>query len=181
MNYNIFEGEQVRLRSYVKEDIPTLTKYLNHPEVSLMLLPTIAFPRILEEEYRWFEELRTTNNDKYSFAIEYKKDKSFIGGCSIRDIDLKNRTGLLSIFLGKRHFYKGYGTDAMRLLVSFCFGEINLNKAKLYVFDFNKPAIKVYQRLGFTIEGTLRQEIFRNGRYHDVLIMGILRAEWGSL
>ncbi len=56
--------------------------------------------------------------------------------------------------------------------------EMNLNKVGLEVFSFNKAAIKCYKKLGFIVEGTLRQELFRAGKYHDVIIMGLLREEW---
>ena len=67
---------------------------------------------------------------------------------------------------------------ALRVLVNFCFHEINLNKVKLCVFSFNTCAIRCYERVGFKTEGVLRQEIYRKGKYHDTIVMGMLRCEW---
>nr|WP_206076217.1 GNAT family protein [Marinitoga lauensis] len=72
----------------------------------------------------------------------------------------------------------GYGTEAMKLLVNFIFDEMNINKVKLHVFSFNKRAIRSYEKVGFKVEGVLREQIFREGKYHDEIIMGILRREW---
>lgn len=65
----------------------------------------------------------------------------------------------------------------MRVLLAFVFDQMNINKAKLNVYSFNKRAIKSYTKCGFQIEGTLRQEIFRDGAFHDEIVMGILRSE----
>lgn len=69
----------------------------------------------------------------------------------------------------------------MRVLVRFIFNEMNMNKIKLHVFSFNERAKRVYEKIGFKVEGILRQELFREGRYHDVIVMGLLKSEWEDL
>ncbi|SIS80894.1 Acetyltransferase (GNAT) family protein [Kroppenstedtia eburnea] len=68
----------------------------------------------------------------------------------------------------------------MEILLRFIFEEMNLHKVKLEVFEFNPRAIRVYEKCGFRQEGRLREEIFRYGRYHDVLVMGLLQEEYRS-
>lgn len=86
------------------------------------------------------------------------------------------------IFIGdKKYWGKGYGTDAMRVLVKFIFEQMNIHKVKLNVYSFNERAIKSYEKCGFKVEGVLRQEIFRDGRYYDEIIMGLLKEEYYNL
>ena len=66
----------------------------------------------------------------------------------------------------------------MKILIEYGFNTLNLNRLDLKVNDFNLRAIKCYQKLGFIEEGRMRQSCFRNGEYHDQLIMSILRSEW---
>ena len=64
------------------------------------------------------------------------------------------------------------------MIVRFIFNEMNIHKVKLGVYSFNKRAFKSYEKCGFTVEGTLRDEIYREGKYHDIITMGILRNEF---
>ena len=66
----------------------------------------------------------------------------------------------------------------MKVLMNFIFEEMNINKIKLNVYAFNERAIKSYEKCGFKKEGLLRQEIFRQGKYNDEVVMGILREEY---
>ncbi|MBO8161851.1 MAG: GNAT family N-acetyltransferase, partial [Thermosipho sp. (in: Bacteria)] len=97
------------------------------------------------------------------------------------NIDWKNSVATVGIFLGRPHWNKGYGTDAMKVLVRFIFNEMNINKVKLSVYSFNKRGIRAYEKAGFKIEGVLREELFREGKYHDVYVMGILKNEWKNM
>jgi RimJ/RimL family protein N-acetyltransferase len=66
----------------------------------------------------------------------------------------------------------------MRLVIGHAFTTMNLNRIWLHVFDFNARARRVYEKLGFRLEGQLRQDHFCEGKYHDTLILGLLREEW---
>ncbi len=174
----MFEGQKVRLRAYTKDDLLLAREYINDEKISQLLNTRIPFPFRSEDEDKWYESIDPNSNNKYPFAIELKDKKLYIGGCGINDIDTKNRIALIGIFIGNEYSGKGYGTDAIRILVDFCFNEVNVNKVKLDVFSFNKAAIHCYEKVGFKKEGTLREEIYRNCRYHDKIIMGLLYSEW---
>ena len=73
---------------------------------------------------------------------------------------------------------KGHGTDAIRILIRFIFEQMNINKIKLNVYEFNERAVRCYEKCGFKKEGRLRQEIFRDGKYYDQYIMSILKEEY---
>ncbi len=176
----MLEGQKVRLRAYTKDDLPLARAYLNEADVAAMMRVGIPFPLRPEDEQKWYDSLDPNSEKEYSFAIESKEDGHYLGGCGVHAIDTKNHVGTVGIFLGSEYCGKGYGTDAMRVLVNFCFNEINLNKVKLTVFSFNERGIRSYEKLGFKTEGALRQEIYRQGKYDDILVMGVLRSEWAE-
>lgn len=174
----MFEGQFVRLRAYTTDDIPKARDFLNDPAVGTRLRPAIFFPYRLEDEEGWYNTLNANSGTEYSFAIELKDERTYIGGCGIASIDGKNHTATVGIFLGNAYCGQGYGTDAMKVLVDFCFQEVNLHKVSLSVYGFNTRAIRSYEKVGFQTEGVLREEVFRFGQYHDKIMMGLLRAEW---
>jgi len=145
----MLQGEKVRLRAYTKDDLPLVRAYLNEIEVGQMLRGGILFPFRPEDEEKWYEALDANSEKEYGFAIETKEDGTYLGGCGVHAIDAKNRVATVGIFLGKEHLEQGYGTDALRVLVDFCFNEVNLNKVRLNVFSFNKRAIRCYENCGF--------------------------------
>lgn len=174
----MYIGEKIKLREYKKEDLIFAQQYVNDPEIKGLLHPGIPFLYTFEDEQKWYDTLSATN-DTYSFAIETIEDKKYIGGCGINSVDWKNSFVEVGIFIGDNNYWsKGYGTDAMKTLIEFIFNQMNINKIKLKVFSFNERAIKSYKKCGFEKEGVLRQEIFRNGKYHDEIVMGILREEY---
>jgi RimJ/RimL family protein N-acetyltransferase len=105
--------------------------------------------------------------------------EAYIGQVNLDSIDWKNRVGRIGIVIGSiEHMGYGYGTEAMKLLIAFAFHEMNLNRLELEVYDFNERAYRCYLSCGFKEEGRLRERQYKNGRYSDVIQMGILRSEW---
>ncbi len=102
-----------------------------------------------------------------------------IGTTGFHEIDWRNRHGEFGIVIGAKEFWnRGFGADAVRTLVGFGFGELNLERIMLRVYDDNLRAIRCYEKAGFTLEGRLRRDRYHNGRYSDTLLMGVLRSEW---
>ncbi|MGG7164825.1 GNAT family N-acetyltransferase [Clostridium ihumii] len=174
----MYKGEKIRLREYKKEDIKLAQEYVNDSEIKKLLNPGIPFLYTYEDEEKWYENL-SASKDTYNFAIETLEDKKYIGGCGINEVDWKNSYVVVGIFIGDKDYLgKGYGTDAMKVLMHFIFEQMNIHKIKLNVFSFNKRAIKSYEKCGFKVEGILRDELFVDGKYHDEVSMGILREEY---
>ena len=89
--------------------------------------------------------------------------------------------GWVGIVIGERiDWGHGYGTDAMRVLLHYAFAELNLARVSLATFATNTRAIRSYQKAGFTLEGTQRDTVRRDGRRSGDAVMGILRDEWHS-
>ncbi|MDF2840602.1 MAG: acetyltransferase [Clostridia bacterium] len=174
----MYTGEKVKIRAYQREDVPLAQQYLNDAETKRLLVPGIPYPFTLEEENKWFETI-SSQSDTYSFAIESIEEGKYIGGCGVNRLEWKNSVATVGIFIGDKNYWgKGYGTDAMKVLLKFIFEQMNINKVKLFVYSFNNRAVKSYEKCGFVREGLLRQEIFRDGKYQDVYIMAILKDEY---
>jgi RimJ/RimL family protein N-acetyltransferase len=174
----MYEGKRVILAAFEKKYLEKALEYINDYDTSSYLITGIPFPLRIDDEMKFYENNDPFSNGKYNFAILRKSDREYIGNCGINEVDWKNSFCTVGIFLGKPFWNKGYGTDAMKTLVNFIFNELSLNKIRLFVFEFNQRAIKSYEKCGFTVEGRFRKQLFRNGKFHDVYAMGILREEW---
>jgi len=173
----MYEGDKVRLRAYEADDIEKAHAYINDPELKHFLTPGIPFPLTLEDEKKFIEGI-SAFKDNYSFAIETMEGE-YIGGCGMNNVDWKNSVATIGIFIGAKGYWgKGFGTDALKILINFIFNEMNINKIALNVYSFNERAIKSYEKCGFKVEGTLRQALYKNGQYYDDIIMGLLRDEY---
>ena len=168
-------GERVRLRAIEREDIPRFVEWLNDSEVTRYLTMYLPFSRAQEEG--WFEQ--HLNDEKSCVLAIETMEGEHIGSVGLHDIQWKDRSAQLGVFIGERDLWgQGYGTDAIRALLRLAFHEMALHRITLRVFDFNLRAIRCYQKCGFSQEGCLREAHFTEGRYHDVLIMGILSPEF---
>ncbi|WP_366938276.1 GNAT family protein [uncultured Clostridium sp.] len=176
----IFTGSKVALRGYSYEDIVVAHKFVNDYEITKNLALGSIFPVSLDEEEEFIRKSCARSDDMTcNFAIESLEDGEYIGGCGINETDLKNRNCTVGIFIGEKELWgQGYGTDAMEVLIQYAFNELNFEKIKLSVYSFNSRAIKCYANLGFVEEGQLKKEIFREGKYHDVILMAMFREDY---
>jgi RimJ/RimL family protein N-acetyltransferase len=181
----MIQGERIRLRRNERTDIPEFVKWLNDPEVRRYL--SFIMPISMANEEQWFENMLKLPAAEQPFAIEIRKTYlekeaeawQMIGNCSFMDVDHTARSAEVGLFIGDKSCWnQGYGTEVMRLLLHFGFGTLNLNRIFLRVDEDNKGGIRAYEKAGFVHEGLLRQAIYREQQYHDMLIMSVLRAEW---
>lgn len=173
----MFQGEKVVLRAYSSEDTLKAQTYINDPEIKYYLHPGVPFPLTYNDEKKFVEGM-SAFKDNYSFAID-TNEGHYIGGCGLNEVDWKNRVGTVGIFIGDKNYWgKGYGTDAMQVLIKFIFNEMNLNRIQLNVYAFNERAIKSYEKCGFEVEGRLKQRLYKAGAYHDEIMMALLKEDF---
>ena len=175
-------GNHVRLRAIEREDIPAFLRWFNDPEVREGL--SMFAPVGRADEERWFETLANRTTD-HVFAVEALIETEarwvHIGNVGLHKIDWRNRHCAFGIALGEKAYWnRGFGTEATRTIVRFAFRELNLHRVELEVLDFNKRAIRAYEKAGFRHEGTRRDGYFQDGRYHDAHIMAILADEFSD-
>jgi len=179
----MLKGKSVLLRPVKRSDIAYFLKWLNDPEVVQYLELYLPMTEMYEEKY--IEELGTTRaKSDAPFVIEAIEGASTkpIGNCGLHEINSKDRRAIFGIGIGEKDYWsKGYGTEATRLLVDYGFQQLNLHRISSSAFAFNERSIRFHEKIGFQKEGRLRQAIFKNGQYHDLMLFGILREEWKGL
>jgi RimJ/RimL family protein N-acetyltransferase len=174
------EGKLVRLRAYDKSDLDAIMKWVNDEEVSHFLGGRLAHmqPVSRADEERFIEQAMARSDDQRVFAIE-TLDRVYIGGIDIHGIDWVARHGEIGVVIGDKSFWgKGYGTDAMHVLLRFAFEKLNLHRVHLRVYDFNHRAIASYEKCGFKREGVLRDQHYAAGQYHNVILLGLLESDY---
>jgi RimJ/RimL family protein N-acetyltransferase len=125
----------------------------------------------------WEEDLGSLTN--YNFIIRTLKDDLPVGGLGLDDLDWVTGNAWVGIGIGEREYWgKGYGTDALNVLMRHAFHELNLRRLSLTVLDFNTRAISSYKKLGFREEGLEREALHRAGERCGLLYMGVFRDEW---
>jgi RimJ/RimL family protein N-acetyltransferase len=174
----VISGERIRLRrAEPQRDLDDRWRWMNDPEV-LRYLGTVGAPLSREEVKEYLEKAAKSTESLLDLAIE-TNDGRFIGAVTLRNLERWTRQAELAILIGESGMRgKGYGTEATRLAVELAFGRLNLNRLWLTVNVRNEAGIRAYRKGGFQVEGTLRQNTYAWGEYHDSHIMGILRQDW---
>ena len=167
------QGERLYLSPMHTDDVEIFTKWLNDPDVA----PYLAhYSRMisLAIEKKKLEEMVTEGQN---FAI-VTNDDVLIGTISLMHINHINQTATVGLFIGEKgERGKGYGTEAMRLIVGFGFNTLNLQNIMLQVQADNEQAIASYKKCGFTEFGRRRKAQFKEGRFVDLIHMETLREE----
>lgn len=167
-------GDRVLLRPLASGDLRRCVKWFSDPQVVRFL--GRSTPVTLAEEERWFREYRR-RSDEQIFAIEV--DSHHIGNLGLHKVDRVHRKAELGIVIGEPAYWsRGYGSDAVRAGLRYGFGSLGLNKISLDVIEYNERGIRSYEKVGFQREGVHREEIFKDGRFFNVLRMGILAREF---
>ncbi len=177
----IIRGDQVYLRPPERSDIPTFVRWFNDADV----LRNLAMRAPMSEAFEtgWFDRmLESQAKTAYHFVICLLTDDRPIGTIGFEDVNLQDGVAEFGIAIGeKSEWGKGHGTDALRAICDFGFGELRLERIGLMVYDGNDGARRSYEKAGFTHEATMRRAHFARGQHQDVHVMGLLRDEWLAL
>ena len=180
----MLKGEKVVLRPLERTDLPRLCAFNNDVEVELSGGGDPPMPQSLARlEAEFDERARHGGRDGAFFAIEVAG--TFIGQCGLEQhaglVDSTAGTLELGIAIGDKSFWgKGFGRDAVNVLLDYAFRLRNAHKVWLRVNAPNERAIRAYQACGFVEEGRLRSHVWGDGRYLDLVYMGILREEFSA-
>ncbi len=175
---NLFYGEHVRLTALRPDDAQTMVRWYEDGEFARLFDANPAYPKTDSALSKWLQDL-DRDKDLFAFAIRLLYSDDLIGYIDIDGIQWAHRCGWLTIGIGSTdHRRKGYGSEAMQLMLRFAFHELNLHRLQLTVFGYNQPAIWLYEKLGFQREGAFREFLLRDGQRYDMLIYGLLAREW---
>ena len=172
------EGEKIVLRSISEDDVTQrYLNFLNDKVVTKFLDAGMKEHSI--DELKSYVKDKISKKDCIFLAVIDKESGMHIGNVKIEPLDYENRKAEIGIMVGDQNFWgKGYGTEAMRIAVKFCFHDLNLNRVTLGVIADNIQAIKAYKNVGFVQEGFFREDVVRNGKKYDRILMGLLKKEF---
>ncbi len=173
----MLRGEKVVLRAVEREDLKRLQELRQN--VDLVVLADGEWsPRPLAASEKQFEK-HLEDEERSRFVIEV--DGTVIGGIGLHFRSRRDGTAALGIAIfDPAYVGKGYGRDAIRVLLDWAFRIQNYRRIWLETHASNERAVRAYRACGFVEEGRLRQHYYYDGAYNDAVVMGILRSEWES-
>jgi diamine N-acetyltransferase len=173
------EGELVSLGPLRREAIHQYVRWMNDFSTTrtLAIQPR---PMTLEQETAWYEQA-ATNEQEHNFSIFERSSGRLIGNCGMFNIVLPHRRAEVGIVIGESDARgRGYGTEAMRLLLDYAFTAAGMHSVMLWVYEFNPAARRCYEKVGFREIGRRRESRWLNGRFWDEIAMDILDTEFES-
>lgn len=182
---DLLTGKLVRLSAMDHEEFgKAFAKWNQDSELMRYMDAQTLTPRSSKTISEHIEkELKDPSPVDYPFTIRALENNLLLGDIGLYIV---NNWGpgdaFVGLGIGERDYWgKGYGTDAMNVMLRYGFLELNLRRVTLSVFEYNPRAIRSYEKTGFQHEGRLRGALFRDGKRWDMLYMGILREEWLKL
>jgi RimJ/RimL family protein N-acetyltransferase len=176
-SFPFIEGNVIYCRGLRQEDSVAMSNWLNDDDVTRLLYQGLRPMSAAAVWDIWSRE--QADNNTFPLAVCRKQDGAFVGTTGLYDLQWVMRSASFRVFIGdKGSWDRGIGTECARLMVRYGFEKLNLNRVWLGVNAANERAVRAYEKAGFVREGVLRQEQFRNGRYYDVVRMGVLRDEY---
>jgi RimJ/RimL family protein N-acetyltransferase len=173
----LFTGALVRLAAPLPEDKALFARW-SRDDIYLRNLDDDPARPAAESNFAHFDA-PTASPDSVTFHLRTLEDDCLIGFVVLHSIGWSNQSAMLTIGIGDPAYRsRGYGRDALRLILNYAFNELNLYRVGLTVMAYNAAAIRAYERAGFTREGAARSAVQRAGARHDLLYFGILRDEW---
>jgi RimJ/RimL family protein N-acetyltransferase len=158
------DGDRVALGPMRRENISLYLRWINDFGTTRMLgLP--PRPMTLEQETAWYDQA-AVSDERYNFTIYERASGRAIGNCGLHEVDLANRRTVVGIMIGEPEARgRGYGTEAMRLLLDYAFTILGMHSVMLTVFEYNQAALRCYQKVGFREIGRRRESRWFNGRF----------------
>lgn len=170
----------IYLSKITHDDMQELYKWFSENEFLKYYDYLPPIPQTKEQVDKTIHDYETSETSKV-FAIKLIDSNKIIGILGLDDIIIENKVATLFIGIGdKSHHNKGYGFEALKLLLEYGFNSMNLYRIQLNVLEFNNSAIKLYEKAGFIKEGTYRQFVLRDEKRYDLFLYGLLCTEWNK-
>jgi RimJ/RimL family protein N-acetyltransferase len=179
----LFEGQDIRFGPIDHDKDPEIESRWTHDSDFMRLMDTNpARPMsaaLVKKEYEKIEKQMEEGKNQYYFAIRARDDDRLIGKASVHWIEWSNGHGFLRLGIGSvEDRSKGYGSQALKMLLRFAFAELNLFRLSALVPEYNTAAVHLLEKQGFVEEVRRRQSLERDGRRWDLLVFGLLNEEW---
>jgi len=179
----LFDGQDVRFGPIDYEKDPEIESRWTHDSEFMRMYSTDpARPMsaaMVKKQYENIEKEIEDDKDMYYFTIRAKEDNRLIGKAVIEDIEWANGNSAIRFGIGSSDDRrKGYGSQALRMLLRFAFAEINMFRVTANVPEYNEAAIDLLKKFGFVEEVRRRQALARDGRRWDLLVFGLMKDDW---
>ena len=172
-------GERLYLRPLEKEDLAHIRHWANDAEIRQLTGEVMPMSQASADEF--LEKVRT-DHERVWFVIVLKEGDRVIGETGLLRIFWPWRATDLSIIIGDKEAWgRGYGSEAIRLLLDYAFGYLNMHRVALGVVGFNQRALRFYEKVGFKQEGIQRDGYYHGHAYHDFVMMGILEDDFRAM
>lgn len=173
----MLNGKLTQIRSLEMEDLDTLYEWYNDHDFSYWVSgnwPLITLLRREEIERKMYEE------DENRYAIT-DQEGTLIGTIGFDQVNIPARSARIYIGIGDRSCWgKGYGFDALMIFIKYLFQQWNFRRITAETWQGNLRALSCYQKLGFAIEGKLRESYYIDGNYYDAIILGLLKRDFAG-
>jgi RimJ/RimL family protein N-acetyltransferase len=172
----VLTGDVVILRPFRADDIPVLAAIIDDPEVRRFTGSAhLTFDR---QQLQSVYQARAHQADRLDLAVTDKATGELVGEVVLNRWDRHNRSCNFRTFVGPRGRGRGLGTEATRLIVGYGFSQVRLHRISLDVFSFNQRARRVYEKVGFVVEGIERETLLYEDTWFDSIRMSLLDREW---
>ncbi|WP_339847136.1 GNAT family protein [Paenibacillus sp. FSL W7-1088] len=172
----LLETNRIYLRPFESTDVDTYFPGLFDAELRRLTGTQNSFTRTQVERYI---ENAAQDDSRLMLLIALQENNQVIGEIALMDMHTKNRSAHIRIAIDQiEHQGKGYGSEALLLMLDYGFGICNLHRIELEVYAFNQRAIRTYEKLGFQREGVRRDALYYNHQYHDAIQMSMLENEF---
>ncbi|MEK5057920.1 GNAT family protein [Paenibacillus sp. FSL H7-0326] len=181
----LITGRKVQLRPVSIEDFKRTFEWRNDEEFAKMSAGTDLFRyshvTLDQIESTYEKEIRTLDRrEKGEFSIYTQEENpKHIGFIVYREMNIVARRCTIGMGIGDKEYWsKGFGSDALKTLIRYLFQTMNLNRVQLDTWSGNERAIRSYEKCGFVVEGRMRNHSFVDGKYHDTVVLGLLKEEF---
>jgi RimJ/RimL family protein N-acetyltransferase len=184
---SLYEGRLIRLGPMDHEKDPAIVSRWTHDAEYLRLLDTAparpASPAEMKKKYETLEKEIEEGKNQFYFTIRLRSDDPqqndrLVGFARLYEIEWSHAVGLVVLGIGDpADRRKGYGTDTLNLLIRYAFKELNLFRLSALLPEYNPGALRLFQKAGFVEEVRRRQALNRDGRFWDLIHVGLLRDE----
>ena len=171
-------GDNIYLSPISLDDVEEYAEMVNDIKVSVGL-GYLSYTNIIDFESE--KEFLISVKKEKMFAVRLLENDELLGNIGFNSLDIINRNGALGVLIGNPKYQrKGYGTEALKLILDYGFSFLNLRNISLSVFEYNEPAYNLYKKVGFKEVGRLRKTLEIMGKTYDVIILDMLNEEFQS-
>lgn len=169
-------GTNIDFRRITDYDLKILAKWRNTNGIREYNNQFILLNMIQQKD--WLYRINSEDSDRDMFMITDKKDTP-IGVCGLIHINKKDKSADVAIIIGKQQLHhKGLGSETLQMLIEYGFKRLNLHRIGAEIFSYNKISIRLFERLSFRCEATLRHALWRNHRWWNIHIFSLLKHEY---